>query len=47
MTARWDRSLTQLTAIFLSPDRIELRVITDATGQRVTNGTVLVWNRVP
>jgi hypothetical protein len=31
---------------FLSPDRIELRVITDATGQRVSNGTVLVWERV-
>lgn len=31
---------------FLSPDRIELRVITDASGQQVSNGTVLVWDRV-
>ena len=30
---------------FLGPNRIELRVVTDATGQRVANGTVLEWER--
>ena len=31
---------------FLGPDRVELRVITNAQGERVNNGTVLVWERV-
>jgi hypothetical protein len=31
---------------FLGPDLVELRVITDAQGRRVTNGTVLVWERI-
>jgi len=31
---------------FLGSNRVELRVITDATGRRVANGTVLVWERV-
>jgi hypothetical protein len=30
----------------IGPDRVELRVVTDASGQRVTNGTILVWERV-
>lgn len=32
---------------FLGPDRVELRVVTDASGQRVANGAVLLWQRVP
>lgn len=31
---------------FLTQDRIELRVITDATGQRTPNASVLMWERV-
>lgn len=31
---------------FLSADRVELRVLTDATGRRVSNGTILIWERV-
>ena len=31
---------------FLSPDRMELRVLTDAGGQRAARGSVLVWERV-
>ncbi|MFN0178248.1 MAG: lipocalin-like domain-containing protein [Gemmatimonadales bacterium] len=30
---------------FLGPDRVELRVVTDAAGQRVADGAVLVWER--
>jgi len=31
---------------FLTPDRLELRIVTDGTGQRVANGTIVVWDRV-
>jgi hypothetical protein len=31
---------------FLGPDRVELRVITDAAGRRRDNGSLLVWERV-
>jgi Lipocalin-like domain len=30
---------------FVTPDRLELRVVTDATGRSVTNGSTLVWER--
>jgi hypothetical protein len=31
---------------FLGPNRVELRVITNPEGQRVTNGQVLAWERI-
>jgi hypothetical protein len=31
---------------FLTPDRLELRVVVDASGRSVTDGTVLVWERI-
>ena len=31
---------------FLGPNVVELRVTTDASGQRVVNGAALVWERV-
>jgi len=31
---------------FLGADRVELRVLTTGDGQRVTNGSVMVWERV-
>jgi hypothetical protein len=32
---------------FLTPDRLELRVVTDAgTGPRAADGTILVWERI-
>lgn len=31
---------------FLDVNRVELRVLTDASGRTVSNGTVLLWERV-
>jgi hypothetical protein len=31
---------------FLGPNRVELSVITNAEGQRLTNGQVLAWERI-
>jgi hypothetical protein len=31
---------------FLGPDRLELRVLTDAAGRTRENGSILVWERV-
>ena len=31
---------------FTGPDRLELRVITDASGRRHDNGSILLWERV-
>ncbi len=31
---------------FVTPDRLELRVMTDATGRTIENGSVLVWERI-
>jgi hypothetical protein len=31
---------------FLGPNRVELSVITNAEGQRVTNGQILAWERI-
>lgn len=32
---------------FIGPNQVELRVTGDARGQRVANGAVLVWERIP
>jgi hypothetical protein len=31
---------------FIGPDRLELRVITDAAGRTRDDGSILVWERV-
>jgi len=35
-----------LATIVSAPDRLELRVITDAAGRTRENGSILVWERV-
>jgi lipocalin-like protein len=46
MTPDWIGSTLVRTYRFLTPDRLEISVVTDATGRRVTNGTILVWDRI-
>ncbi|MEO8452766.1 MAG: lipocalin-like domain-containing protein [Gemmatimonadota bacterium] len=46
MTPDWIGTKLVRAFRFVTPNRLELRVVTDATGRPVTNGTVLVWERV-
>jgi hypothetical protein len=46
MAPDWIGSTLVRAYRFLGPDRLELRVITDASGRRRDNGSILVWERV-
>jgi len=46
MSPDWIGSTMVRAYRFLGPDRVELRVLTTGDGQRVTNGSVMVWERV-
>ena len=44
MAPDWIGSTLVRAYRFLTPDRLELRIVTDGTGQRVANGTIVVWD---
>jgi Lipocalin-like domain len=46
MAPDWVGSTLVRAYRFLGPDRLELRVVTDAAGRTVENGSMLVWERV-
>jgi len=46
MAPDWVGSTLVRAYRFLGPDRLELRVVTDAAGRTVENGSILVWERV-
>ena len=46
MAPDWVGSTLVRTYRFLGPDRLELRVVTDAAGRKRENGSILVWERV-
>ena len=46
MSPDWIGSTMVRAYRFLGPDRVELRVLTTGDRQRVTNGSVMVWERV-
>ncbi len=46
MTPDWIGSTLVRAYRFLTPDRLELRVVTDGTGRRAANGTIVVWERI-
>ena len=46
MTPDWIGRTLVRGVRFLGPDRIELRVLTTGEGERINDGTILVWERV-
>ncbi len=46
MAPDWVGSALVRAYRFLGPDRLELRVVTDAAGRTRENGSILVWERV-
>ena len=46
MAPDWIGSTLVRSYRFIAPDRLELRVVTDAAGRKVENGSILVWERV-